>query len=99
MGDTRTKNQLSTFFEQWCLVTVQQGKREIFLKYLDKDIQRYQLRELMPRIEVPKESLYQNNTLIEIQDYSEARNYLQKIEHFQSIERIKPEDVARMLNS
>ena len=91
-------NQVPTISGQWCLLTVRQWKRETFLRCLDNDIQRKQLQELMLEIIAPEESVYQDMVLIRISNFSEARSHLQQVEYFQSIQRLKPNEVSRMLN-
>lgn len=91
-------NQLPDLSGQWCLVTVRQWKRESFLKYLNNDINKKQLQEIFVEIIELKEAVYDNMLLIRIGNYSEARTYLQQIENFQSIQRLKPNEVSRMLN-
>ena len=83
---------------QWCLVTVRQWKRGSFLKYLDNDINRKHLQELILEIIELKESVYEDMVLLRISNYAEARSQLQQIEHFQNIQRLKPNEVSRMLN-
>jgi hypothetical protein len=83
---------------QWCLVTVRQWKRESFLKYLDSDIQRNQLQEIILEVIELQEAVYQDMVLLRVGDFPEARSHLQKIEYFQSIQRLKPNDVSRMLD-
>lgn len=93
-----TTNQVCTISGQWCLVTVRQWKRETFLRYLDNDIQRKQLQELMLEIIALEESVYQDMVLIRISNFSETQSHLQQIEHFQSIQRLRSNEVSRMLN-
>lgn len=83
---------------QWCLVTVRQWKRGSFLKYLDNDIDRKHLQELILEIVELEESVYEDMVLLRIGNYAEARSQLQQIEHFQNIQRLKPNEVSRMLN-
>ena len=83
---------------QWCLVTVRQWKREAFLKYLDNDIDTKKLREIFLEIVEPEDAVYENMVLIRISNYSEARNHLRQVENFQAIQRLKPNEAARMLN-
>ncbi len=92
-----TTNQPLTS-QQWCLITVRQWKRDAFLKYLDNDISRKHLQELILEIIELKESVYENMVLLRISNYAEARNKLQQIEHFQNIQRLKPNEANRMLN-
>jgi hypothetical protein len=93
-----TTNQLPNVSGQWCLVTVRQWKRESFLRYLNNDINKKQLKELIIEIIELEEAVYENMLLIRIGNYSEARNHLQQIEHFQSFQRLKPHEVSRMLS-
>ncbi len=83
---------------QWCLVTVRQWKRDAFLKYLDNDISRKHLQELILEIIELEESVYEDMVLLRISNYAEARSQLQQIEHFQNIQRLKANEVSRMLN-
>ena len=91
-------NQESIISGQWCLVTVRPWKRETFLKYLDSDIQRNNLQEVILEIIAPEESIYQDMVLIRNSSFSESRKHLQQIDHFQGIQRLKPNEVSRMLN-
>lgn len=91
-------NQTSVVSGQWCLVTVRQWKRESFLKYLTNDIASKKLQELILEVIALEESVYDNMVLLRISNYSEARTQLQQIDHFQSIQRLKPNEVSRMLN-
>jgi hypothetical protein len=93
-----TTNQPTTISGQWCLVTVRQWKRESFLRYLNKDIKRNQLQELILEIIELQEPVYENMLLLRISNYSDARTHLQQIEYFQNIQRLKPQEVNRMLN-
>ena len=83
---------------QWCLVTVRQWKRGSFLKYLDNDIDRKHLQELILEIVELEESVYEDMVLLRISNYAEARSQLQQIEHFQNIQRLKPNEANRMFN-
>ena len=62
---------------QWCLVTVRQWKRNSFVKYLQNDIDRKCLQELIIEIVEPEEAVYDNMVLIQIDNYLEARKALQ----------------------
>jgi hypothetical protein len=93
-----TTNQSTTISGQWCLVTVRQWKRESFLRYLNNDIERNQLHELILEIIELQEPVYENMLLLRISNYSDARTHLQQIEHFQNIQRLKPQEAHRMLN-
>ncbi|MGF1541094.1 MAG: chromosome segregation ATPase [Pleurocapsa sp.] len=93
-----TSDQVSTISGQWCLVTVRQWKRQSFLRYLQNDIQRGQLQEIILEIVELQEAVYQDMVLIRLSDFSEARSHLQKIEYFQSIQRLRPNEAMRMLN-
>ena len=83
---------------QWCLVTVRQWKRGSFLKYLNNDIDRKHLQELILEIVELEESVYEDMVLLRINNYAEARSQLQQIEHFQNIQRLKLNEANRMLN-
>ncbi len=84
---------------QWCLVTVRQWKRDSFVRYLNNDIEQKHLQELLLEVIEPEESVYDNMVLLRVSSYPEARKVLQQIDHFQSIQRLKLEEVSRMLNS
>lgn len=83
---------------QWCLVTVRQWKREAFVKYLNNDIEKKQLQELIIEVVEPEEAVYDNMVLLCISSYAEARKVLQQIEYFQGIQRLKPQEASRMLD-
>ncbi|MGL5793672.1 MAG: hypothetical protein ACRC06_04570 [Waterburya sp.] len=99
MENMETTNQVPTVSGQWCLVTVRQWKRESFLRYLKNDIEKKQLQNLILEIIALEESVYENMVLLRISNYSEARTHLQQIDHFQNIQRLKPDDVNRMLDN
>lgn len=90
-------NQVQVVPQQWCLVTVRQWKRESFVKYLNNDIERKQLQELIIEIFEPEEPVYDNMVLLRISNYLEARKVLQQIEFFQGIQRLKSAEANRML--
>ncbi|MGL5940100.1 MAG: chromosome segregation ATPase [Waterburya sp.] len=94
----KTQDQPIAISGQWCLVTVSQWKRESFLKYLNNDIEKKQLQNVILEIIALEESVYENMVLLRISNYSEARTHLQQIDHFQNIQRLKPNEVSRMLN-
>ena len=94
MEPTKTTTTLSG---QWCLVTVRR-KRELFLKYLNNSIEQKQLQKLILEVREPQNSVYADNVLLRISNYAEARSHLQQIELFSSVQRIKPNEVSRMLN-
>jgi predicted methyltransferase len=85
--------------EQWCLVTVRQWKRESFIKYLHNEIQQKQLQQLIVEVRELSEAVYDNMLLLQITNYPEARKVLQQIEFFQNLQRLKPEEAKRMLQS
>ncbi len=93
-----TTNQVPTISGQWCLVIVRQWKRESFLRYLNNDIKRKQLQNLILEIIALEESVYDNMILLRISNYSEARTQVQQIDHFQSIQRLNPNEVSRMID-
>ena len=88
----------SSIPQQWCLVTVRQWKRDSFMKYLNNDIEKKQLQTLILEVFEPEDTVYDNMVLLRVSSYSEARKTLQQIDHFQSIQRLKPNEVNRMLN-
>lgn len=98
LENMKTTDSIPTISGQWCLVTVRQWRREAFLKYLNNDIERNRLQEIILEVIELQESVYQDMILIRISNFSEAKTHLQQIEHFQSIQRLKPNEVERMLN-
>ncbi len=93
-----TTNQPPVISGQWCLVTVRPRKRESFLKYLNNDISTKQLQAVILEIVEPQDLVYEDMILLRISNYSEARSHLQKIDHFLNIQRLKSNEVSRMLN-
>lgn len=87
-----------TISGQWCLVTTRQWKRESFLRYLNNDIERNQLQEIILEVIELQEAVYQDMILIRISNLAEAKTHLQQIDYFQSIQRLKPNEAERMLN-
>ncbi|MGF1589710.1 MAG: hypothetical protein ACFCU7_10785 [Pleurocapsa sp.] len=94
----KTTEQVPTVSEQWCLVTVRQWKRESFLRYLNNDLAKNQLQNVILEIVALEEPVYDNMVLLRISNYSDARTHLQQIEYFQNIQRLKPQEVSQMLN-
>ena len=90
-------NQPAVTSGQWCLVTVRQWKREAFLKYLDNAIDTKKLQELILEVVELEEPVYENIVLLRVSNYSETRTQLGQIENFQSIQRLKPNEVSRMI--
>lgn len=93
-----TNIESSAVSGQWCLVTVRQWKRDAFVKYLSNDIAKKQLQELILEVIEPEEAVYDNMVLLRIDSYPEVRKILTQIEHFQGIQRLKPQEVSRMLD-
>ena len=96
--NTDEVTQASTISGQWCLVTVRPYKRELFISYLNRDIEQHQLQHLILETIAPEEPVYSNNILLRICNFIEARKILQKIENFKDVQRLKPNEVSRMLN-
>lgn len=92
-----TTNLPTDTSRQWCLVTVHQWKREAFLKYLENDINKKKLQELILEVVELEEVVYENMLLLHISNYVEARKELKQVEHFQDIQRLKPNEVERMV--
>ncbi|MEO1340531.1 MAG: chromosome segregation ATPase [Cyanobacteria bacterium J06635_13] len=84
--------------EQWCLVTVRQWKKESFIKFLDNEIAKQQLQELILEVIEPEDAVYDSMLLLRISSYAEVRKALQQIEYFQGVQRLKPNEAQRMLN-
>ena len=83
---------------QWCLVTVRQWKRDTFVKHLQNELRQKQLQEIILEIIEPEESVYDNMLILLVSSYPETRRILQTIEYFQAVQRLKPDEVNRMLN-
>lgn len=83
---------------QWCLVTVRQWKRDSFVKYLQNEIEKKQLQQLVLEVVEPEEPVYDNMILLRASSYPEARKALQQVEFFQGIQRLKPNEAQRMLD-
>ncbi|MEO0846218.1 MAG: chromosome segregation ATPase [Cyanobacteria bacterium J06648_1] len=84
--------------EQWCLVTVRQWKRKSFIKFLDNEIAKQQLQELILEVIEPEDAVYDSMLLLRISGYAEVRKALQQIEYFQGVQRLKPNEAQRMMN-
>ena len=98
LENTDEVTQVRTISGQWCLVTVRPYKRELFISYLNRDIEQHQLQHLILEIIAPEEPVYSNNILLRISNFIEARKILQKTENFKDVQRLKPNEVSRMLN-
>ena len=98
--DKKTKEiaQANTISGQWCLVTVRQYKRELFIRYLNNDIEQKQLQQLILEIIEPRESVYSNMILLRISSFAETKRLLQPIEYFQNVGRLNIDQVNQMLN-
>ncbi|MEL6927971.1 MAG: chromosome segregation ATPase [Cyanobacteria bacterium J06600_6] len=90
-------NQQDTVVEQWCLVTIRQWKRESFVKYLQTEIDRQKLEDVILEIIEPEEAVYDNMILLRIASFPVTRKILMQIEFFQGIQRLKPQEAQRML--
>ena len=96
--NTDEVTQVSTISGQWCLVTVYARRRESFLICLRSDIENQQLQELIIEIIELEESVYENMILLRIADFVEARRVLRRIDNFQAIQRLTPNEANRMKN-
>lgn len=70
----------------WYLVSCRPNKRDLFLKQLDFEIDKNQLRDLFLDKISPSDTIYKDMVLLHISDLSSARIHLKKIEQFQKIE-------------
>ncbi|MEA5620419.1 chromosome segregation ATPase [Cronbergia sp. UHCC 0137] len=89
----------SAIDNNWYLVSVRSKKREVFLKYLKIAIDQNKLQEFILDVQIPKESVYEDIVLMNLNNFKTACTHLKKVECFQNIER-KPlgsEQVNRML--
>jgi hypothetical protein len=83
----------------WYLVNVRPKKRELFLKYLNIDINKNNLQKLILNVKIPQDAVYEDIVLVNLNNFKAASFQLQKIEYFQSVQR-KPltlEEVSRMI--
>lgn len=83
----------------WYLVTLRPKKREVFLKYLDTEIEKSKLQDVILAIETPETSIYEDIILLNLSDFQTASIHLKKIQYFQRIERqpLKLEQVNKIL--
>lgn len=70
----------------WYLVSCRPNKRDLFLKQLNFEIDKNQLRNLFLEKISPNDAMYKDMVLLQISDLPSARIYLKKIEPFQKIE-------------
>lgn len=83
----------------WYLVNIRTKKRDLFLKYLNIDINKNNLQKLFLNVKIPQDAVYEDIVLVNLSDFKVASSQLQKIEYFQSVQR-KPltlEEVSRMI--
>lgn len=86
----------------WHLVTLTQAsKRELFCKQISHLIKQENLQDLIMRVEMPKESVYQNLVLLQVSSLKTVRDRLQQLDTDQKIKidpkPLTPEQVSRML--
>jgi hypothetical protein len=85
----------------WYLLSVRSKKRESFLKYLNLAITQNNLQELILEIKIPQDKVYEDIVLLNLSNFNTANSQLQKIDHFQSLQR-KPlplVQVSRMIGN
>lgn len=85
----------------WYLVSVRAKKREAFLKILNIDINKNNLKELILDVKIPQDAVYEDIVLLNLSNYKTASSELQKIAHFQSVQRrpLTLEEVSRMIGN
>lgn len=85
----------------WYLLRVASKRKTSFLKYLEFNMSKNQLQELILEIKLPQSLVYEDIVLVNLSNFKAAYTHLQKIEYFQGIERrpLKPEEVSRMLSA
>ncbi|WP_427158430.1 chromosome segregation ATPase [Aliinostoc sp. HNIBRCY26] len=83
----------------WYLLNVRSKKRESFLKYLNLAIKQNNLQELILDIKIPQDAVYEDIVLLNLSNFNTANSQLQKIDHFQSLQRkpLTSEQVRRMV--
>ncbi|UKO97133.1 chromosome segregation ATPase [Nostoc sp. UHCC 0870] len=79
----------------WYLLSVRSKKRESFLKYLNLAITQNNLQELILEIKIPQDKVYEDIVLLNLSNFNTANSQLQKIDHFQSLQR-KPLPLAQV---
>lgn len=86
----------------WHLLTLNQpSKRELLCKQISHAIEQNKLQDLIFRVEIPQEAVYQNLVLLEVSSLKAVRERLQQIDTAQKIKidpkPLTPEQVNRML--
>ena len=87
--------------DNWYLVNVASKKRDVFFRYLDIAITQYKLQDLIVKVEIPQDSVYEDVVLVNLRNYQQAYSHLKKLPHFQTIERrpLTSQQVNRMLGA
>lgn len=83
----------------WYLLSVRSKKRDSFLKYLNIAMTQNNLKEVILEVKIPQDAVYEDIVLLNLSNFNTANSQLQKIDHFQSLQR-KPltlEQVSRMI--
>ena len=85
----------------WYLLSVRSKKRDSFLKYLNLAINQNNLQQIILEVKIPQDAVYEDIVLLNLSNFNTANSQLQKIEHFQGLQR-KPlplEQVSRMIGN
>ncbi len=87
--------------DNWYLVNVASKKRDVFFRYLDIAITQNKLQDLIVKVEIPQDSVYEDVVLVNLKNYQQAYSHLKKLPHFQTMERrpLTSQQVSRMLGA
>lgn len=84
--------------EYWCLVTLAfANKRELVNKQINISFEKENVQDLILRIELPEEAVYQNMILLKVKNFGEVRDRLKNITYVQSVQLINLPQANRIL--
>ncbi len=84
----------------WLMVTLTNPKkRELVGKHINIIIEKYNLRDIILSVEVPKQSIYKNILLLNCRSIEVFYRYIQAIEYIQQIQPVKLEYAQQMLRA
>lgn len=84
----------------WHLLTLTLGsKRDLFFTQIGIAIEREKLDDLILKVELPEDVVYQNLVLVKLGDFKAARARIQQMDYVQRLDPkpLKPEQVNRIL--
>lgn len=97
--DTEEQSKVSVK-GNWHLVRLtQENKREFFYKQMKIALEQDKLHDLILRVEMPEEVVYQNLVLLELSNFKAVRDRIQQLRYVQRVEPkpLTPEQVNQML--